>query len=442
MPWLALAALAAMVVAWETQRRAPLTENPLANATFSRVTNWEGTEEHGEISPDGRYVTFLADRLGQLDVWVSQLGTGTFDNLTSDSPGLARPGNLLRSVGFSGDGSEIWLNPRGNPGLEKVLVPLRGGRARPFLSQGHSTPFWSPDNTQLAYIGSSEPGDPLYLADRTGADPRPIVVQQQGDTPFFRRGVHTHNPAWSPDGQWIYAAHGTDPNGQMDIWRVRPSGASPERLTEQNAPVSFLAPLDSRTLLYVARADDWSGPWLWALDVEARTTRRVTAGLEQYTSVSASRDGRRVVATVANPTGRLWRMPLQDELVEDRDAQPYDVPSARAVAPRFGGASLFYLSLSSRGTGDGLWRVDGGQAVEVRKGADGVLSEPPAVSSDGSRVAVVVQTAGTTGPRRHVGRRHQLADIDDVHRHPGCRGTGHCRLVTGRQMDRHRWQRC
>ena len=67
-------------------------ENPLANATFSRVTNWEGTEEHAEISPDGKFVAFLADRAGQLDVWVSQVGTGKFDNLTPDIPPMLTPG--------------------------------------------------------------------------------------------------------------------------------------------------------------------------------------------------------------------------------------------------------------------------------------------------------------------------------------------------------------
>ena len=210
--------------------------------------------------------------------------------------------------------------------------------------------------------------------------------------------MHTHNPVWSPDGQWIYFVHGTDPTGEMDVWRMQPSGESPEQLTHQNAPVNFLAPLDSRTLLYVARAEDWSGPWLWALDVESKVTRRVTAGLEQYTSVSASRDGRRVVATVANPTASLWRVPLLDRLVEDRDAQPYPVPTERALAPRFGGTSLFYLSLSARGTGDGLWRVQNEQAFEVRKGADGAVSEPAAVSPDGSRVAVVVRQQG----KRHL----------------------------------------
>jgi Tol biopolymer transport system component len=265
---------------------------------------------------------------------------------------------------------------------------------RPFLDEGHSTPSWSPDNARLAFINSSAPGDPVSVSDRTGANARPIVVHDQNKEPFFRRGVHTHNPAWSPDGRWIYFAHGPDPLGRMDLWRAPPSGGSPEQLTHLQAPVNFLSAVDARTLLYVARAEDWSGPWLWALDLESRATRRVTVGLEQYTSVSASRDGRRVVATVANPAARLWRVPLLDRPVEDDDAQPYDVPTERALAPRFGGTSLFYLSLSSRGTGDGLWRLQDGQAFEVRKGADGVLSEPPVVSPDGSRVAVVVRQHG------------------------------------------------
>ena len=158
--------------------------------------------------------------------------------------------------------------------------------------------------------------------------------------------------------------------------------------------MNFLAPLNLRTLLYVARAEDWSGPWLWALDLESKATRRVTVGLEQFTSVSASRDGRRVVASVAKPTASLWRVPLIDRRVEDVDPQRYAVPTERALAPRHSGASLFYLSLSTRGTGDGLWRFHDGQAFEVTKGSDNLLSEPPVVSRDGSRVAIVVRQPG------------------------------------------------
>ena len=80
---------------------------------------------------------------------------------------------------------------------------------------------------------------------------------------MHQKGVHDHNPVWSPDGQWIYFAHGLEPTDAMDVWRVRPSGQSPERLTEHRTAVNFMAPLDTRTLLYVARAEDRSGPWLW-----------------------------------------------------------------------------------------------------------------------------------------------------------------------------------
>jgi Tol biopolymer transport system component len=395
LPWIALVLVAAAVGTREAVRPAPAAENPLAGATFSRVTSWAGSEEQAEISPDGRFVAFVADRLGQFDVWVGQLGTGEFDNLTPDIGPMMTPANLLRSLGFNDEGSEIWFSRTGNPAHEKILMPLKGGTPRPFLVRGHSTPSWSPNNAQLAFIGAITPGDPLFLADRTGADALPVIPSgDQGQDAFVREGVHTHNPVWSPDGQWIYVVHGTGPTGRMDVWRMKPSGEGREQLTHQHPDVNFLAPLDQRTLLFVARADDWSGPWLWALDVESRVTRRVTVGLEQYVSVSASRNGRRVVATVANPTASLWRVPLRDELVEDRDAEPYPAPTERALAPRFNGTSLFYLSLSTRGTGDGLWRVQNGQKFEVRKGADSVLTEPAAVSRDGSRVAVVVRQEG------------------------------------------------
>jgi Tol biopolymer transport system component len=268
-------------------------------------------------------------------------------------------------------------------------MPLMGGASRAFLDQGNNAPTWSPDGARLVYF-SNKAGDALFVADRNGADAREILA---GDE---KKELHNHNPVWSTDGQWIYFVHGLDPTDDMDVWRVRPSGGTPEQLTQQHVAVNFLAPLDPSTLLYVSRAEDRSGPWLWALDVERKVTRRVISGLEQYTSVSASRDGKRVVATVANPTASLWRVPLRDGIVDDRDAQPYALSTARALAPRFGGPSLFYLS--GRGAKDGLWRVQDGQVSDVSKGANSSLSEPPAVSPDGLRVAVVVRQDG----RRHL----------------------------------------
>ncbi len=84
LPWVALAALVAAVGVREASRPAPAPENPLANAQFTRFTDWEGTEGGADISPDGRFVAFLADPKGSFGLWQSQVGTGRFVNLTPD----------------------------------------------------------------------------------------------------------------------------------------------------------------------------------------------------------------------------------------------------------------------------------------------------------------------------------------------------------------------
>jgi Tol biopolymer transport system component len=72
------------------------------------------------------------------------------------------------------------------------------------------------------------------------------------------------------------------------------------------------------------------------------------------------------------------------------------VQTGRVLAPRLGGPLLFFLS--ARGARDGLWKVEDGRASEVWRGVDGALSEPPSVSPDGRRLAVVVRREG----KRHL----------------------------------------
>jgi Tol biopolymer transport system component len=379
-----LAFLAAGILLTRASTR--FVENPLAHARFTRLTDWEGTEALAEISPDGRFVAFLADRNGQFDIWLTQVGTGEFRNLTEDVPAMSPPGGVLRNFGFSGDGGEIWFSLSGRPGDRKLIMPLIGGRPRVFLGEGDATPSWSHDGTRLVYFNNKENGgDPVFIADRTGADARQILGPEEGVR-------HNHNPVWSSDGEWIYFVRGYDPASEMDVWRIRPSGGSPERLTEQHTALNYLAPLDARTLLYVARGDDRSGPWLWALDVMTQVVRRVSSGLEEYTSVAASSDGRRIVATVADPTSSLWTVPILESPAGDSSVERYPVTTVSPRAPRSAGKSLFYLS--TRGPDAGLWRLADGQESEIWRDPTRTLSDPPAVSRDGLLVAVTVRQDG------------------------------------------------
>ena len=85
--------------------------NPLANAQFTRITDFPGTETHASISPDGRFVAFLSDRDGPMHVWLTQVGSGRFTDLTRAMPSIAYD-YAVRRVGFSGDGTEVWTGSR------------------------------------------------------------------------------------------------------------------------------------------------------------------------------------------------------------------------------------------------------------------------------------------------------------------------------------------
>ena len=90
-------------------------------------------EQAAAISRDGHFVAFLSDRDGQMDVWVTQIGSGQFHNLTHGSAQeLANPS--IRTLGFSPDGSLVtfWVRkPGGSSGgnIGIWAVPRLGGRA-------------------------------------------------------------------------------------------------------------------------------------------------------------------------------------------------------------------------------------------------------------------------------------------------------------------------
>jgi Tol biopolymer transport system component len=209
---------------------------------------------------------------------------------------------------------------------------------------------------------------------------------------------HNHFPTWSPDGRWIYFVSGFASTAEFDLWRIPDSGGTPEQLTHHNNDVKYPTPIGGNIVLYLSPAQDGSGPWVWALDVERKTTTRLSFGLEKYTSLHASADGQRLVATVSNPSASLSSVPIGDQVAGERDVEPYPVPTVRALAPRFAGESLFYLS--STGAGDGLWLYKDGEAREIWKGADRALSSAPGVAPSGAWATIVLPRAGK--PQLHL----------------------------------------
>ena len=368
------------VVAWHLRRIDYFWQNPLRAARFTRLTDWEGSEVDAAISSDGKFVTFLSDRDGPFDAWVTQVGSDEFLNLSRGQfPDLYL--DRVRNVGFSGDDAHVWMRISSADGKkdDSWLVPTMGGTPRPFLTNV-SEVVWSPDRMRTLYH-PPVPGDPIFVADRNGANSRQIFIEKPG--------IHNHYPAWSPDGRFAYFVRGIPDPYDMDIWRIPSTGGTAERLTNYHARVAYPAFLDERTLLYTAPRPDGSGSGLYAMDVDRRIPHALSFGLEEYASVAASADGRRLVVTVANPTSHLWTAPISEHVVDDSGVSRFSLPAVRAAAPRFGPGYLLFLS--SKGGANGLWKFKDGSDTELWKGAEGSVTAAPAISPDGTQICFVVR---------------------------------------------------
>ncbi len=385
------ALIASAVLAWDLWPDAS-GFNPLEGATFTRLTDWEGSEQQAAISRDGRYVAFISDRTGRWDAWVGQIGTDAFNNLTNGQvQELRNP--AVPNVGFIPDGSLVTLWVRLTDPVSGVLtsgwvVPTLGGALRPYMDRyapNIADVDWAPDGLQLVYH-TSDAGDPMFVVgtiERTG---RRILAAEPG--------IHNHFPVWSPDAQFIYFVRGFPPD-EMDVWRIRPAGGGPERLTFHDSRVAFLTFIDARTLLYVATAPDGSGPWIHALDVERLESQRLNTGVDEYTSIDASDDGRRLVGTVSRSVSALWRAPIEEGAIGESQATRVSLPTARGLSPRLGPNYLIYRG--STGGTDGLWKIaDDQPPVELWSGREGRVVAAPALSPDGQQIAFPVRRRGAT----------------------------------------------
>jgi Tol biopolymer transport system component len=383
----AVALLAIGASLW-LQKTEYLWRNPIADARIQNVTDFEGVEQDAAVSRDGQFVAFLSDRDGKMDVWVTQVASGQFHNLTHGSaPELVNPS--VRTLGFTPDGAFVtfWVrkqNSSSGGDISIWAVPTLGGSPKPYL-EGVAEYDWSHDGSRLAYH-TPGPGDPLFVTNGT---------RRPEDRPIFTApaGLHSHFPLWSPDSAFLYFVQGSLPD-KLDIWRIPSGGGTPERITTHSGRVTHPVLLDRRTLLYLASDADGSGPWIYSADVERRIPHRLTSGLDKYTSLAASADGRRLVVTVASLKTTLWRLRLSDSPAGVSAAVRISLTSSTGFSPRLGPNYLLYVSTS--GTSESICKLANGTGAELWSGADSHVFGGPAIAPDGRFIAFSVRQRGRT----------------------------------------------
>jgi Tol biopolymer transport system component len=363
----------------------PSETNPLHGATITKLTDSPARELGATISSNGAYVAYASDREGPFDAFVRQLGTWDDVNITRGTKDWW--GLRVFDLGFEPDNTRIWVSSTMD--REPMSSTVRGADTRAHTEKGIHETTYSPDGKRMVYH-THEPGDPVFVADEDGSHPQQILVGKHGE--------HHHYPVWGTRGEWIYMSRGWPVTAEMALFRMRPvPDGELQQLTTDKIDVSHPAPIDERTVLYLAKTPSGAGPWLWSLDLESGVSTRVLTGVERFTSLAASTDGRRLVATVSNPRAQLARVPVLDgQLATEADVEVIpgldEIPGER---PRVHGDDVYFIS--SQGAGDGLWCLREGGPTELLAGKEVVVLASPSVSPDGTRIAVVVRKQGEVG---------------------------------------------
>jgi Tol biopolymer transport system component len=342
-------------------------------ATYSQLTTEPGVEMFPSLSPDGRWIVYSGDGLGNRDIYLKSVGGQNPINLTADSPADDD------HPAFSPDGEQIafWSGRDGGG----IFIMGRTGEAVRRVTRAGFRPTWSPDGTQLAYVMENVDLNPqngegmgqLWVIQVNQGEPRQLDVED------------AVLPSWSPHGHRIafMARVGQSTEGnvyQGDIWTVRASGSEPRAVTSHLA--TDWNPVWSPDGRYLYFASDRSGSmnlWRVAIDEESGETlappEPITTPATSLAHMSVSGDGRSIAYSSV-----LVTVNIQSQKTDPSTGTPIGQPtwvttgSRRWVSPDPSpdGERIAFYSLSQpeghvyvAGTdGTGLRRVTGDSAVD------------------------------------------------------------------------------
>ncbi|MBE8167220.1 MAG: hypothetical protein HAW66_02470 [Shewanella sp.] len=131
-----------------------------------------------------------------------------------------------------------WMNVSVSPDGESILfdmlgdiyhMPISGGEAKP-LAKGiawQMQPVYSPDGKYIAFTSDENGGDNIWVMNSDGSNPRAVTDET------FRL---LNSPAWSPDSQYLVARkHFTSGRslGAGEVWLYHVAGGKGVKLTER-----------------------------------------------------------------------------------------------------------------------------------------------------------------------------------------------------------------
>jgi Tol biopolymer transport system component/DNA-binding winged helix-turn-helix (wHTH) protein len=273
---------------------------PLTGGQPQQVT-FDNTSIYGLAwTANGREIVFASRRGSSLfNLWRVSLTGGMPERLPTIgqnvvSPAISRQGNRLTYTQALEE-TNIWRLALDSTG--------KGGAATSLISStlADNGPDYSPDGQKIVFASSRSGDFGLWVCDRNGANPMPLI--ESG--PYL-----TGTPRWSPDGRWIAfdsRSSDSDQKGNADIYVISADGGQPRRLTEE--PSEDITPSWSRDSRWVYFGSTRSGSMqIWKIPVEGGQAVQVTqhGGFEGFESI----DGKFFYYSKGRAVPGIWQIPV------------------------------------------------------------------------------------------------------------------------------------
>jgi Tol biopolymer transport system component/tRNA A-37 threonylcarbamoyl transferase component Bud32 len=170
-------------------------------------------ESRGAWAPDGSAIAFNSDRLGEMNIWIRTLASGTDRQLTTGAGGDYQPQ-------WSSDGSRVaFFSAR--EGNQDIWTAAVGDGALTRLTSDPAmdiNPFYSPDGSRIAFFSDRSGRFEIWVMAADGSDQRQVTTV----------GVWGHFVRWTADGSALVFR--ADDWRQVRIYRVRLSDGTMEEL--------------------------------------------------------------------------------------------------------------------------------------------------------------------------------------------------------------------
>ena len=184
------------------------------------ATDWSPT-----WSPDGRFIYFISDRGGSMNLWRIPVDEESGRPSGEPEP-VTTPATFAAHPSFSADGRRVAFSSvlmRQNLQIAE-FDPQSFVMSEPtWLTTGSrqwSSPDPSPDGAWVAFYSRDLPEGDIYVIRADGTGLRQVTLGAPVD----------RVPRWSPDGELIsYFSSGS---GQVQAWTVRADGSDIRQLTE------------------------------------------------------------------------------------------------------------------------------------------------------------------------------------------------------------------